>query len=128
DQYDQAIEKYNQALELMPQSQHPFVLCLRSAAFTVIGAHEMSLNDAEEAIRINKSFAQAYFRKGLALSLLGRFQECVDTLDEGIQLSPKNSLMKELRNDILDIMNGHLTNVYMSNGDEDVNEGEQTAL
>jgi len=111
DEYEQAIEKYSQALELLPEKQAPFVLCLRSAALTVVSAHELSLADAERALSINKEFVQAYFRKGLALSLLGRYQDCIETLEQGIELAPKNSIMKELRNDVLDIMHGNLSNV-----------------
>jgi G3E family GTPase len=66
--------------------------------------NEEAIQDANTAIQLDVTFAQAYFRKALALSLLGKYDECIDTLNEGLRHDPKNAIMNQLKFDITDIL------------------------
>ena len=54
----------------------------------------LAARDAYAAIKIQKRFAKAYYRLGLALSGLGHFAKSAESFAVGIGLSPENKEMR----------------------------------
>ena len=53
------------------------------------GEYELAIDDFDEAIRLDPTFALAYSTKGFTLIFLRRFQLAVDELDDAIRLDPQ---------------------------------------
>lgn len=51
--------------------------------------YELAINDLDQAIRLDPTYALAYSTKGTALIYLGQFQVAIDELDHAIQLEPQ---------------------------------------
>ncbi|GMG15961.1 unnamed protein product [[Candida] boidinii] len=82
--YDEAISKYTEALNLIPN--HAVFLSNRAAAYSSIKKHEEAIRDADAAIESDKTYAKAYSRKGLALYALGDAEGAMKAYGEGLKL------------------------------------------
>eukprot|EP01133_Synstelium_polycarpum_P010898 gene10898-12701_t len=93
--FKEAIVCYSRALEIGGPSH--LVHTNRSVAYFRLGDFEKSLNDAEEAIKLEKSWVKAYLRKGDALKSLSRFQESIDAYQLGLTYDNKHQeILKNL--------------------------------
>jgi len=43
-------------------------------------------------LKIDPQFAQAWFNKGSALSILSRYDEAIKAYDEGLKINPQNAM------------------------------------
>ena len=62
----------------------------RSATFAAVEDWVNSLVDAEAVVQLKKPWFKGHYRKGLALSKLGRYQEARDAYLEGLQFDPES--------------------------------------
>ncbi|ETW10558.1 hypothetical protein H310_00825 [Aphanomyces invadans] len=75
------LEKYSKLIRLNYESNRNMAVILsrRATLYAALGHYSESLEDAEQAIRLEPNFTTAYFRKGYALCSLGRYAEaCVE--------------------------------------------------
>lgn len=93
--YDEAISKYTEALNLIPN--HAVFLSNRAAAYSSIKKHEEAIRDADAAIESDKTYAKAYSRKGLALYALGDAEGAMKAYGEGLKVegsSPSDAMKR----------------------------------
>lgn len=93
--FNEAIEKYTQAIELDPSNV--VYLSNRAAAYSSLGQHDKAISDAEKAIEIDNSFAKAYSRLGLAKYALNDAQGAMQAYKKGLEVegnSPSEAMQK----------------------------------
>jgi len=81
-----AIEYYTYATELDPKN--PIFFTNRSTAYFKMKKYEKSLRDANKAIKLDKSWAKGYYRKGLALMEIGNYKDALTELKQAEKLNP----------------------------------------
>ncbi|KAK0178402.1 hypothetical protein PV328_002352 [Microctonus aethiopoides] len=69
----QALEHYNLAVRLAPNS--PLHLSNRANVLLLLNRPQASLADADHAIRLRPDWGKGHYRRGVALSVLGRHEE-----------------------------------------------------
>jgi stress-induced-phosphoprotein 1 len=62
-----------------------------------LGDWEKSAEDAAQCVRVDKTFVKGYYRHGLALKNLDRFDEAIATLKTGLAVAPQNQDLKTLK-------------------------------
>jgi tetratricopeptide (TPR) repeat protein len=96
--YEQAIQRYSEGIEINPDHT---LYSNRAACFVQLGQWENALEDAHKCLELKEDFAKGYFRKGVALFELGRYEEAVEALKEAYDLEPEdaeiNSKLNEAR-------------------------------
>jgi stress-induced-phosphoprotein 1 len=91
--YSDSIKSYDKAIELDP-SNHVYY-SNRSAAYAGLGQWEKALEDGNKCIQVKADWGKGYFRKGLALQELKKYQEAVETFKKGVQVDPSNADLKQ---------------------------------
>lgn len=82
--FDEAISKYTQAIELDPSNV--VYLSNRAAAYSSSSQHEKAVKDAELAIKINPDFSKSYSRLGLAKYALGDAKSAMEAYKKGLDI------------------------------------------
>lgn len=77
-QLEKALEAYTKAFKCAPQDH--LLLSNRSHVMHTMGRAEEALKDAEAATRCRPEWAKGYFRKAMALTSLGRFEDSIVSL------------------------------------------------
>jgi len=86
--YQGAVENYTYSIEMEPKN-HIYVTN-RSTAYAAMKQWEKSLRDADKAIALKGDWAKGFFRKGIALFELARFQEAAQAFKKAAALEPEN--------------------------------------
>lgn len=66
-------------------------LCNRAACYLGENKFEECIQDCNTSISYNQNFTRSYFRKASALKSLGRFKECIATINEGLIFDPNSN-------------------------------------
>ncbi|XP_066590063.1 LON peptidase N-terminal domain and RING finger protein 3 [Prorops nasuta] len=74
----QALERYNLAVHLVPSS--PLHLSNRAQILLMLNRPQAALTDSDHAIRLRPDWGKGHYRRGLALSALGRHEEALFAL------------------------------------------------
>ena len=83
-QYDQALNVYQKALEMNPQS--PLVNYEMAMTYMYAGNYKKSIQHADQVISLDdKYLLQAYMAKGSCLDYLGKTNESIRLFEEGIE-------------------------------------------
>ncbi|XP_057327614.1 LON peptidase N-terminal domain and RING finger protein 3 [Microplitis mediator] len=69
----QALERYDLAVRLAPNS--PLHFSNRANVLLILNRPQASLNDADHAVRLRPDWGKGHYRRGVALSALGRHEE-----------------------------------------------------
>ncbi|KAJ3186783.1 hypothetical protein HK101_009602 [Irineochytrium annulatum] len=88
-----AIGFFSQAIEQDPKNHVLF--SNRSACHASLKDYVKALEDAEETVKLNPSWAKGYSRQGAAYYGLARYKEAVDAYKAGVQLEPANAQLKK---------------------------------
>jgi len=86
--YDQAIQHYSEAIEILPENH--VLYSNRSAAYMQIKDWDKALLDAEKCISLDSHFPKGHFRKGQIMMELNKKQEALVSLKEARDLAPKD--------------------------------------
>ena len=76
--HEEAIEKYNSALELDPNSQLAYLG--RGTCYLSLGRYEKAVDNFERSLRIGKNVLEAYHLRAQAYFHLGRYHDSIDDL------------------------------------------------
>lgn len=89
EKYDEAIEKYTDAIKVDPKSAVYY--CNRAAAHTGRGDYQAALADCKKAVYIDKSYSKAYSRMGLTYSKMEKYELAVECYENALKLDPNNA-------------------------------------
>ncbi|XP_026326078.1 hsp70-Hsp90 organizing protein 1-like isoform X2 [Hyposmocoma kahamanoa] len=97
DKYIEAVLHYTQAIKMDPNN---YVLYSnRSFAFLKLDQHYLSLQDANETVRLQPQWAKGYFRRAEVEAASGLYDEAVISYTRALQLDPHNTkLMESIKN------------------------------
>ena len=93
--YEQAIEKYSQAIAIDPDTDVTFY-SNRSACYAAIGKWQEAADDGRKCIMVDKKFVKGYFRAGLAQQNLGAHESALDVVKHGLGIDPSNADLKRM--------------------------------
>jgi len=85
-EYALAIEDFNKALELDPESADAYHG--RGLAHSQLGEYDRAIADLSEAIQLNPTDFRAFFNRGVMFSRTGDFHRALADFGEAIRLNP----------------------------------------
>jgi stress-induced-phosphoprotein 1 len=100
-QYEQAIQKYTEAIELDPNDVTFY--SNRSACYAALSRWQEAADDGRQCIITDKSFVKGYFRAALALQNLGNLDGALDAVKRGLGIEPSNADLKKMSREIEEI-------------------------
>lgn len=89
---DKAVECYDKAIQLDPNNAIYF--SNRAAAYSMLGEHFKSLEDAKESCKLNPSYSKAFNRLGKAYMALGEPEEAIVAFEKALELGPNDVNIK----------------------------------
>ncbi|KAL0870534.1 hypothetical protein ABMA27_005506 [Loxostege sticticalis] len=99
----EAVLHYTQAIKLDPNN---YVLYSnRSFAFLKLDQHYLSLQDANETVRLQPQWAKGYFRRAEVEAASGLHDEAIISYTRALQLDPHNPKLMESIKSITDMQN-----------------------
>ena len=84
----EAVEKYNEAIELNPEV--PAYYTNRAFCHLKMENHGLAIADATVALELDKTFVKAYYRRGSAYFALGKYKDALKDLKSVRQLKPSD--------------------------------------
>ncbi|AET38541.1 Sgt2p Ecym_3025 [Eremothecium cymbalariae DBVPG len=87
--FEGAVKKYTEAIELMPNNA--VFYGNRAAAYSSFKKFEEAVRDAESAVRINPSYSRGYSRLGLAKYALGKPEEAMEAYKKVLDIEGDNA-------------------------------------
>jgi tetratricopeptide (TPR) repeat protein len=85
-QYEEAIEDYNKAIELNPKNAEAYNN--RGNAHSELNKHEEAIEDFNKAIELDPKYAEAYNNRGNAYYELNKHEEAIEDFNKAIELNP----------------------------------------
>jgi len=86
--YEKAIENYTYATEMDPRNHIYFTN--RSLCYSSMKNWAKSLRDADKAIALKSDWEKGWYRRGVALSNLGRYEEAMVAFQKCMDLNPSS--------------------------------------
>ena len=96
----EALVLYTRAIELTPDD--PALRGNSSMVQLQLGDFEAALADAQEAVRLDASWAKGYYRKAQALEKLGRYDEASFAMEEAIRRTDNEKAKKPMQKAVLE--------------------------
>ena len=96
--YKEALDCYTKAIICNPKE--PILYSNRSAMYCNLEEYELSLKDAEKAMKLNPDYKKPYLRKGKALEKLNRKKEALEVYELGLQKDPNDAQLRQALNDL----------------------------
>jgi tetratricopeptide (TPR) repeat protein len=87
-EYDKAIEDFNEAIRLRPQS--PTTFNNRAVAYRNKGDLDHALADYNEAIRLNPNYIAALYNRGLLFDAKKEYERAIDDFNIALKIDPRN--------------------------------------
>ena len=85
-QYDRAIQDYDQAIRLNPNVAIAYYN--RGLAYASKDQYDHAIEDFDQAIRLDPSYAKAFYNRGIAYRALGQQARTVEDFAKARQLNP----------------------------------------
>ena len=76
--YDQALQDFNQALQLKPQD--PALLTYRGIVYYAKGLNDKAIQDFDAALKLDPKFARAYYQRGMVYDNQEKYNQAVEDL------------------------------------------------
>ena len=97
-QYEQAIEKYTEAISHDPTDVTFF--SNRSACYAALNKWAEAAEDGKQCIIVDKSFVKGYFRQALGLQNLGNIEAAIEATKRGLGIDPSNPDLKRMSREL----------------------------
>jgi len=93
--YDKAIISYSEAIEIYSS---PIYYCNRGISYNKLSKNSEAVEDFLCCLELDPSHAKAYDKLGLTYMQMGRFEEAINSFQNGINLNPTDQdLLKNLQ-------------------------------
>ncbi|CAG9790876.1 unnamed protein product [Diatraea saccharalis] len=102
----EAVLHYTQAIKMDPNNY--LLYSNRSFAFLKMDQHYLSLQDANETVRLQPQWAKGYFRRAEVEAASGLHDEAIISYTRALQLDPHNPKLMESIKTITDMQNKKL--------------------
>ncbi|CAK1542139.1 unnamed protein product [Leptosia nina] len=99
--YIEAVLHYTQAIKMDPNNY--ILYSNRSFAFLKLDQHFLSLQDANETIKLQPQWAKGYFRRAEVEAASGLYDEAIISYTRALQLEPHNSKLMQFIKDVTDM-------------------------
>lgn len=94
--YSQALESYNNAININPQNAAAFFN--RALVHLKMKIYTQAAEDCHKAIEINKNYAKAYIRRAKAYKELKFYDKAMEDLEKALEIEPGNEeICREIR-------------------------------
>lgn len=90
-EFEKAIEQFTKAIEASPAPNH-VLYSNRSACYASLKVFNKALEDAEQCVDINNTWAKGYNRVGAAQYGLGNFDDARKAYSKAVELDPSNTM------------------------------------
>jgi len=91
--YERAVKHLTVALSLDEKSH--VLYSNRCTAFIALEAYDKAMEDADECVRLQPSWAKGYLRRGSVYFRMGQLEKAEVVLKEGLELDPGNDALKK---------------------------------
>lgn len=92
--FQEAIDYFTKAIEASETPNH-VLYSNRSACYASLHKYDDALNDANECVKINPTWAKGYNRVGAAEFGLGKYEEAINAYNKALAIEPTNAMAKE---------------------------------
>ncbi|KEG13450.1 putative stress-inducible protein STI1-like [Trypanosoma grayi] len=94
--YEGAIEWYTKAINVNPKSEAAAALYSnRAACWQNMGNFPKALEDSDSCILLRPSWLKGFFRRGVALESMKKFDEAVKAFQQALKVEPGNEEVQE---------------------------------
>mmetsp|Transcript_8689 Transcript_8689/g.22929 ORF Transcript_8689/g.22929 Transcript_8689/m.22929 type:complete len:461 (+) Transcript_8689:149-1531(+) len=93
EQYERAVKHLTVALSLDEKSH--VLYSNRCTAFIALEDYDKAMEDADECVRLQPSWAKGYLRRGSVYFRMGQLEQAELVLKEGLDLDPGNDALKK---------------------------------
>jgi len=93
EQYERAVKHLTVALSLDEKSHVLF--SNRCTAYIALEQYDKAMEDADECVRLQPSWAKGYLRRGSVYFRMGQLEKSEVVLKEGLELDPGNDALKK---------------------------------
>lgn len=97
-QYQQAIDKYTEAINLDPSDVTFY--SNRSACYAALNKWSEAAEDGRQCVITDKTFVKGYFRAALALQSQGIYDQALEYVKRGLAVDPQSADLKKMSRDI----------------------------
>lgn len=97
-EYEQAIEKYTEAITLDPSDVTFY--SNRSACYAALNKWTEAADDGKQCIIVDKSFVKGYFRHALGLQNLGNLDGAIESVKRGLGIESTNADLKKMSKEL----------------------------
>lgn len=124
----EALDLYSQCLEFdeLNSQFNQAIMFNRACALQKLGDNDKALEDLDTAIKLNKEYTKAYFKRADIMLQLERYQEAIAELSKVKEFAPQTPGLKErLRSAQLELKKSKRKNYYKILGvEKSADEGE----
>lgn len=121
-QYQQAIDKYTEAIKL--NSSDVTFYSNRSACYAALEKWEEAAADGRECIMCDKNFVKGYFRQALGLQNLGNLDGALDACKRGLGIDSTNADLKKMCREIEESQRNAKVEALMTAAENQLSAGE----
>ena len=93
-EFTEAIEAFSKAIEASPEPNH-VLYSNRSGSYASLKNFKNALQDAEECVKINESWAKGYNRVAAAHYGLGNFDDAKQQYEKALEIDSNNAMAKD---------------------------------
>ena len=93
EQYDRAVKHLTVALSLDEKSH--VLYSNRCTAYIALDQYDKAMEDADECVRLQPSWAKGYLRRGSVFFRMNQLERAEQVLKEGLELDPTNDALKK---------------------------------
>jgi len=86
DQYDRAIQDFDQAIRLKPDYYHAFTA--RGNSYFMMHQYDRAIQDYNQAIRLKSDYSISYHFRGLAYKKKGQFSRAIRDFRMALEINP----------------------------------------
>lgn len=88
-EYEQALKKFEDAMNINPNSSNPF--SKKSSILIQMSEYKRALDEAHKALKIDPNNVEALFNKGYILASAGRYEQAIEWYDKMTELDFTNA-------------------------------------